>query len=242
MRWRDREIDLADQAGRQSFRNPVPGHAAVDGLEQAAFILFTARDDRPRLALGLPGGREDDVRIAGQELEVRESDRVGNVEHTLPVATAIDRLVDAALFVCIERLADRRYPYDVVIRRVDLDRADLPDILEPDVLPAHAAIDRLVHALAGDDVAAQTVGAGADVDDVRVVLRDADVADRGRVEKPVGHVVPGRAVVLGLPDATAGRAEIESCGGRDGAGHCRDPAAARRADVAIFEVTEVLRE
>ena len=70
----------------------------------------------------------------------------------------------------------------------------------------------------------------ADVDDVRVGLGDRDRADRAGPEAAVGDGLPVAPAVGRLPDAAAGRAEVE---GARLAGHARD-----RRDAAAAEGTD----
>ena len=85
------------------------------------------------------------------------------------------------------------------------DRLRVAEIGE--VIPLHAAVGRLVDAVALDDVAAQLRFAAADVDDVGVRLADRQRADRRGADLAVGHRRPVGAAVGGLPRAAAGGAE-----------------------------------
>ena len=126
--------------------------------------------------------------------------------------------------------ADRRHPGGVGVGGMDEDGARIAGVFEADALPGRAGVVGAIHALSHDDIAAQAVGAGGHIDDVRVALGDRDRADRGAAEITVGDRPPVVAVVGGLPDPAAGRTHVE--GARVGAvaRHRGDPAAPGGAD------------
>ena len=72
----------------------------------------------------------------------------------------------------------------------------------------------------------------ADVHDVRIRLRDGDRADRSGSEKAVRDIRPDRASIVGLPDASAGRAHVVDKRLARDAGNRRHTASAIRADAA----------
>jgi len=106
-------------------------------------------------------------------------------QHLVPRRAAVLGLVDAARAVRLESLADCGDPHDIVVARIDLDRADMARVVEADMVPGLAAVHGFVHAVAADHIAAQPVGARADINDVGVVPGDRDVADRRRSEGAV---------------------------------------------------------
>ncbi len=83
-----------------------------------------------------------------------------------------------------------------------------------------------------------SVGARADVDDVRVRVGHVDGADRAGAEVTVRHVDPGRAVVGRLPDAAAGRPHIKGARLLGDAANRGNPAAAGRTDHSILQPGE----
>ena len=124
---------------------------------------------------------------------------------------------------------------------MDADGADLPGVVEPDELPRLAAVGRLVDAAAGGHVAAHAVGAGADVDHVRIRIGDGDRAHRSDRNLAVGDRRPGRAAVGRPEQAAAGDAHVERLRLRRHAGDRRDASAARRTDEPILHPLEERR-
>ena len=232
----DRQIGLAAQARGKPVGGLVPGVAAVAGDVDA--VLEAARNDRPRLPLGAPHARIDGVRVVGGELEVGRAGAVRDEEDVLPARAPVAAAVDAPLGVRREGVADGGHVDEVGVVGVDEDRAAVAGALQPDVPPGLARVGGLVDPVADDDVAAQAVGAGRNVDDVRVRIGHPDRADRPRPEVAVRDVAPVVPAVGGLPDAAAGGAHVE--GGRVGAvaRHGGDAAAARGAHVAVAQAAE----
>ena len=130
----------------------------------------------------------------------------------LPAIAAVFRAIDAALGVRSEGVADGRDIDEVVILGVDEHGAAIARLLEPHMRPRLAGIGGFINAFADDDVASQSVRAGAHVNNVRVRVGNPDRADRARGEVTIGDGMPMDPVILGLPDAAADRPHVE--GGR----------------------------
>src|SRR5262249_36954180 len=112
---------------------------------------------------------------------------------------------------------------------------DLLRLVESDVRPALAAVGRLVHAVALRDVGAHVGFAGADVDHVRIRLRDrerADRADRLRVEDRL----PRSSGVVRFPHSAVDAAEVEMLRLAWDSTDSEYAAAAKRADQPPVEV------
>src|SRR5262249_34951137 len=118
-----------------------------------------------------------------------------------PGLAAVLRSEDAPLGVRTKDVPLRRYVDEVGVVGVDADPRDLPRILEADVLPAAAAVRRLVDPVPVRDVAADRLLSGPHVNDVRVRLGDGDGPDRARLEVLVGEHLPVGSAVGRLPDA-----------------------------------------
>src|SRR5258708_40299329 len=129
------------------FRSRAPVEAAV----------LRAADDRPRLPLEPRHPGIDDTGVARLDLDVHRADAVRHEQHLAPRLAAVARLEYAALGIRLERVADRRNPCDVGIRRMNAHGADLSGVREAHELPRLAGIDRLVDAAAGGDVAPDAV-------------------------------------------------------------------------------------
>src|SRR5207248_5362853 len=110
--------------------------------------------------------------------------------HLVPRLAAVGRLVDAALRVRPVGVTLRAYPRDVGIGRVHPHPRDLLRLGEPEGGPRLAAVSRFPDPVARGDIATDRVLAGADVDDVRIGLGDAERAD-GAAEVLVRHGHPG---------------------------------------------------
>ena len=212
----------------------LPGRAAVDALVQAR--LGTAVDQRPLVAPALVGAGVDDVGIA-RDRGARSLTPVSlaDLEHPLPALAAVDGLVEAAVAAGGPQRALGGDPDDVGVPRIDDDacRCARNPPVRP-VLPAGAAVDRLVDAVAVGDAALAVVLAGADPDRQRVVGIDGHAADRIRA-LTVEDRREGGAGVGRLPDAARGDGDVpDPRVGRidgeipDAAGHQRRPDPAQR--------------
>ena len=163
---RDGDVALADELVRQAGRQSDPVVSGIDALIDAA--LVRAADDRPRLPLAAPHHGEEDARIAGLHLDIGGAGAVGEVQHFLPVTAAVLRPIDPALGRPLEGIARRGDVHDIRIRRMHTHGADLPDVTEPGEVPCLSTVDGAIHAASDGDIAADVVGACADVDDSRV--------------------------------------------------------------------------
>ncbi len=88
-------------------------------------------------------------------------------------------------------------------------RPDLAHLAQAEEVPGPPRIGGFVDASSGDHVAADAVGASADVNDVGIRVGESDRPDRAGLEVPVRHVAPGVAVVGGLPHAAPRRSHVE---------------------------------
>src|SRR6185437_4811930 len=149
-----------------------------------------------------------------------------------PVLAAVGGLVDAALGVGGEQMAEGGGVHDVGILRVHNDPTDDVGRAQADEAPVLAAVGGLVHAAAGEDGVAGRGVAGADVEDLRIRGRHRHGADAAGLEVAVGEVAPVVAVVGRLPDAAAGGSHVENVGLVGNAGHGGDASAGEGADAA----------
>ena len=174
-----------------------------------------------------------------------------NSAEVTPVSLEIERasvqvlppsadLVEAALAAFGPERALGRDVDDVGVARVDEDPADVLGLGEAHVRPGLAAVEALVDAVAETDVAAADVLARAHPDGLGIRRVEGDAADRiGRLGVEDGR--PGRAGVLGLPDAARADRDVPGVpllgmngDVADAAGHDG------RADVAEGEAGEEL--
>ena len=88
---------------------------------------------------------------------------------------------------------------------------NLARVFEPDVLPRLACVRRFVNAVTVRDVAANWRLAHADIDRVRIGIRQTDRAYRSRSEdRPVSDWLPIDAAIHRFPNATTSPTEIKN--------------------------------
>ncbi len=233
-----RQADAAELDLGQTRGDLAPAPAAVGGLVDRR--LRAAVDQGPDVAPALVGGGVDGVGIVRVEGDVRHAGVVRDREHLRPVGAAVGRLVEAAIAARAPERPLGGDPDDVGVARVDQDPADVLRALQSDILPALAAVDRLVDAVAVGHRALRVVLAAADPDGERVVRIDRHRADR---ERPlaVEDRRPGGAGVLGRPDAARGdRDDPAKRLGRVDRDLGDAPRGERRADLAQREAGEQL--
>ena len=242
IRLGDREADAADHR-RQTDRQLLPRLAAVDGLVDAAVLAavddllrighalrVAAADEAPRVADAIPERHVQDFRIRRIH---HEAVRAGHlavrqpVRELVPRLAAVDRLEHAAAADRRPDVAEGRDVRDVLVGRMQANAADVVRVLQADVLEVIAAVGRLVDAVTPRGRVALVAFAGADPDQVLVLLEDLDVADR-RGAVGVEDRLPRRAAVLGLQHAAGRRADddvgpvvFERIDGRDAADQIR---------------------
>ena len=128
-------------------------------------------------------------------------------------------------------MAECRDQHDIRIVRIDDHRPDLTRVLEAEMAPGLAAIDRPVHPIAIGHVAARCSLAGADVDDVVIGGRDGDGAD-GADRGVIGQRLPGVSAIGRLPHPARHRSEIKGAGIAGYAGDREGASTAVRTDAA----------
>src|SRR5207248_1417623 len=209
LRRRGRYADLPEC----SLRKPLvaadlgPGIAAIGRAEEPAPLA--ARDQLPGSADRLPERRVQDPWIVRIDREIDGAGSIAPIEHLLPRPATVARSEHAALGVAPVRVPECRDILGIGVARVHADPADVPRVIQAQMRPGLSRVGRAIHAVTVRDVAANAALAHPDVDHVRVRLRDADAADGRAFEKAVGRVLPVLPAVLRLPDAPAGRAEVE---------------------------------
>ena len=209
LRGRDRHADAPLQAARQALvlRDVGPGVAAVGRAVQSA--VRAAAGKRPRLAPDLPHGGEHRAGVVRVDGEIDRAGVLALEQHAVPGLAAVPRPVDSPLVVRPEDVAQCRHVDEVGVVRMHADAADVPRVAEPQVTPGLAAVGRPVDAVAVRQVAPDGGLARTDVQHIRVGVGYREGAHRGGVEEAVGHVLPVRARVVGLPHAADARPEVE---------------------------------
>ncbi len=207
---RHRQLNAAQRFVRQSlpaYRRPAA--SAVGRAPDAAVAAYRGLEIiQPRITLDLPQrGIEDGGRVHAVG-EVRGAGRVIDVQHLLPVFTAVFGSEQTTLFVRAENVTQRRDHRGLVTRRVDPQVADVFCVGQADVLPGQPAVGGAVNAIAVGDVPALLDLAGTHPDHLRVGRGNLQRADGGAALL-FEQRFPGHAGIVGLPDAAVGRAEIE---------------------------------
>src|SRR5579871_6507873 len=159
------------------------------------------------------------------------------VEDFRPMLAAIGGPVDAALVVGTVCMPQRADVNGICILRIDDNAADLARFVQPDVLPALAAVRRTVHPIARGEVGANVGFSGADVNDFRIGGSNGNSPDRSN-----GLMVedgrPGYSGVRGLPDAAIDCAEVKRVGIAGDSGGGDGAASAKGTDQAPLEPAE----
>jgi hypothetical protein len=165
--------------------------AAVERLVKPA--SRSAARQLPREPPRLPHCRVENAGIAGVDREVDAAGVVVDEEHLAPGVSAVGRLEDAALRIRPEDVPHRSRIRDMGVVGINDDLRDHVGIAQTGVRPRLARIARLVHAVAGIEIASNVGFAGSGIDDVRIGGCDRKRADRIRDagNLTVGNVAPG---------------------------------------------------
>src|SRR5205823_8268951 len=147
-----------------------------------------------------------------------------------PRLAAVGAAIDA--LAAVPRIALRRGEHEIRILRVDHDLVDLDRVLEANMRPRLAGIDRFVHA-----VAERTLHrvASAGIHNVGIGRRHLYRADAVDVRELIENRRPRHARASGLPNAAGGRPDVKHARLTDRAGDGRDAPTVKRADVAPAE-------
>ena len=230
------DADASERSLGDAALQPRPRLAGVGRFPDA-----TARATAVHAACGaapLIRRRVEDLVVGRIHHEVVGARVVVDLQDLLPRLAAVDRFVDPALAARPPEAAGRRDEDDVVCSRIDDDAADVAGGAEADVGVGLAAVGRLVDAVAPRCALTVVRFTGPDPDEIRVVLRHGDVADRH--EALILHLrLERRPVVRGLPHAAVAGADVEDRRVRFVNGEVGDPARhAGRPDRAEVERVE----
>ena len=198
----------------------------VDGAARSAAELT------PRVHLDLPRAGEQDVRIFRIHRQAGAAGHRIGEERSRPRAAAVGRLVDAFLLLRPGESPFRADVDDVGVGGMNDDAADAARLVEAEVSPRRAGVDRLVDAVAHHVAVANRPGfAGAGPHGFGIGRGHGQGADGGyRLVVEDGR--EGRAAVGGLPHATGrGACVIDGRIARDPGGR-RDAVADRRTHEA----------
>ena len=182
-----RNRHLAQHAGREAriVRQFRPGLAAVRRLEDPR--ACSSAPQLPRLPVYLPESRVEHVGIAGIHDEIDGTRAVVAEQYLLPRPAAVGGTEHATVGIRTERMAEGGHVRPVRIGWVHPNAPNRLRVLQAEVAPAPPAVVGPIHAVALKHVRSQLHLAHADVDDVRVRLRDGHRPDGGASDLPVGH-------------------------------------------------------
>src|SRR5712664_4832056 len=187
--------DAAERAlGDTIAFDALPGGAVVVRTVEA--VLGAAAIERPGSAIALPHGGEQNVGIAGIENDVNAAGAVVEIENFFPVLAAVAGTEDAAFGVRAVGMAESGDEYDVWIRGMNDEFADVPGVLQSDIGPNLAGVIRTIDAVAEGDISADASFAGSRVNDVGIGIGDCDAAN-GRGGLLLEERVPRDAAVRG---------------------------------------------
>src|SRR5580700_6464461 len=186
----------------------------------------------------IPEGSVNNIGIARVEDEIHRAGLYAAGIDLLPCLATVSGTEDSALFVWSPQMAECGHVDDVGIFGMNAYCADVEGVFQTDVLPGFARVGRFINAVAMGGVAADIRLTHADVDDIRVGLRDSDGAHGSGFELAVGDGQPAGAAVGSFPDPAAGGAEVIHIRLRGDARDSVHAAATERADAAVLEFLE----
>src|SRR5258708_181918 len=182
----------------------------------------------------MPGACEQELRISRTDRQIRNADLAARIENLGPMRSTVCGLVDAAFFVGTIGVTKRADIDDIRVSRVDHDPADLARVLQTDVGPSSAAINRFVNPVARREIRTNVGLARPNVDGLRVRWGYNDGADRAD-----GLVVedwrPNSSSVGRFPDASVDPTKIKCCGVARDASHGNHSTSAKWADETPFQ-------
>src|SRR6202166_939101 len=131
----------------------------------------------PRTTPHLPKRREQNIGIMRIEGDIDAASVLVSIEHLLPTFAAIGSTENSAFRVRPIGMAQCRYKNNVWIIGIDDDFADGAAIVQTNIFPGLACVQRFVDAVALGNIAAQTGLPGSNVNDVVIGIRDGKAAD-----------------------------------------------------------------
>ena len=200
-----READAALVSLGKPLVDLAPGGSRIGGLVDAR--LRSAVEQHPHVPASLVGGRVQHVGVARVEVYVGHSGVLADREHLLPRLPAVGGLVQSAVAAGRPQGALGRHVHHVRVARVDEDLGDVLRVLEPHLLEAAPAVERLVQTVAVPDAALAVVLPRADPHYEAVVGIDRHRAD-GVGAVLVEDRLPRGARVLRLPHVAGGRGYV----------------------------------
>ncbi len=121
---------------------------------------------------------------------------------------------------------------------MDTDATNLAHIIKPGKIPALAAVGGLVHPTPRGDVASDSIGSRAQIDNVRIRVRHSDGPGGSQRNLTVRDGDPVFPVVGGPEHPSAGHTHVEGRGLRGHPGHSCHPATLPGSDGSEVEALE----
>src|SRR5262249_53755864 len=159
------QVDAALVHTRKAGGDLRPRLAAVGAAADGG--LGAAVDQCEDVPAALVRRGEQHVGVTRVEDDVVDPRVLADVQNAIPALSAGGGLVQPAVAAGPPQRPLGGDVDGVAVARVDDDLADVLRLLQPDLLPAGAAVDRLVQPVAVADAALAVVLAGADPDGVR---------------------------------------------------------------------------
>ena len=149
-----------------------------------------------------------DLGIVPRKIDIDRARDIVLVEHLAPVLAAVSGLENAAVRVRRKGVAQRRHQHHVRIVRVHPHHANVPRVVESNVLPALAGIQRFINTLALIYCTTNVADvARANVDNFRFRRRYGNGPD-GSHMLLIEDRSPDHATVHGFPHAATGRSHV----------------------------------
>src|SRR5579862_5398540 len=153
---------------------------------------------------------------------------------------AIDRLENAALIVRPERVSESAHVNHVCVLRVDYDAADLPRIVETDVMPRRSSVRGFIYSVARRQILSNVRLAGSGINRCGIGRSHCQRPNRGH-GLTVKNRLPDNSRIGRLPDAAIDRAKIKSSRVARHSGNRNRAPSAKRANQAPFESVDEFR-
>src|SRR5664279_2536748 len=156
-----------------SIRQSMAGQLCPGGSAVARAIQSSARPlqrgiGAPRRTVRVPRAGKQNIRSTCRDGEVGDANGGPFVEHVSPGVSAVDRLVNPALVVGAIGVPQHSDVDSVRVVRIDDDATDLAGIMQADIFPGRAAVQRLVYSVARGEIGAYVRLAGARIHDIRI--------------------------------------------------------------------------
>src|SRR6476660_4797292 len=230
IRSRNGDADPAQDSARKTIAlEAFPRHAVVFGTVKSA--TRAAAREKPWVPPRLPKRCEHDVRIMRIENNVDPASVFIFRQDFRPCFAPVGRTKNSALLIWTESMTQRRDQNHILISWIDNQGADLPRVLEANVLPRFSAVDRFEDSGAVGGIAANGRFTGAGVNHIVVRLRNCNRADR-RNRLLVKKWNPVRAAIGRFPDSARDRSEVIRVRLANDTFNCKCAPAAKRSDLS----------